>query len=1110
MNTRIVPRTLFLFVVLLTAAAISTGGLAQELTPIVALPNPKIAAAAAEFHSGHYAVENIFKDGCEYATQNKGTDTFIDFDFGKPVMLGAFKHVDRSDITTLTKSKLILSNSPDFKPVLGSVEITHHDKPSGAVFADFKPVQARYVRWRVVAIGGKGHNCVGGSRMAFFEAGRPVSIANAARSDCETIEIAPLQAVVKKNGKRYAQVRATIRHDFLESLEATIQVADGPWRAIKLSTGENTIVLDAPVLKRPGDVAVRLEAGGKTIAQKTVSLVPVRHWTLYYLPHSHVDIGFTHVQTDVMKRQWDHLELAMDLAEKTADYPQGSRFKWNVEVLWAVDSFLKQAPQEKRKRFLDAVRRGVIGIDALYGNELTALCRPEELMRLLDCANRLREQYGLKIDSAMISDVPGYTWGMVPVLAQNGIKYFSVGPNHCHRIGYTLDAWGDKPFYWVGPAGKHKVLFWMDGKGYAWYLYDRGLDEEKIFKYLDKLCAKNYPYDMVQVRYTIGADNGPPDPKLPEFVKAWNAKYEWPKIEISTTSPVMRRFARRYGDKLSEVAGDFTPYWEDGAASTARETARTRVASDRLVQAETLWAMLQANDYPLEDFYRAWRNVLLYNEHTWGAYCSISRPDDPFTKSQWAIKRNFAVEGEKQSKALVDKALGKHETADGTIAAADVYNTSSWPRTDLVLLPAGLKLAGDGVKTCDGQNLRAQRLASGELAVLVEDVPPFAAKRLLFEKKQVDMLSLAANAWASAEDSTFGNAQISLTVDKQSGAITELRSKIVPNLVDAKADMGLNDYRYQAGRKAGNLTGTSSVKITAPDSGPLVATLLIESDAPGCNRLLRRLQVVDGLDRVDISTLLDKKAVRTKESVHLGFAFDVPGGEMHIDTPWAVVRPEIDQLPGSCKNYLTVGRWVDISNKDFGVTWATLDAPLIEVGRVSVDVDGPTGLGGWLQKLEPSNTFFSYVMNNYWETNYKADQGGPTEFRYSIRTHVGSFDAAAATRFGIERSRPMPVVPLDEKQLAAAAPPAASFLRVEPSDVIVTSLKPSRDGKALMLRLFNPGRRAKKATVRWASGPKEMFVSGPDEVPGKAFSGPVELPGQGILTLRCAKRKRGS
>ncbi len=49
------------------------------------------------------------------------------------------------------------------------------------------------------------------------------------------------------------------------------------------------------------------------------------------------------------------------------------------------------------------------------------------------------------IDTAMISDVPGYTWGIVPVLAQSGIRYFSIGPNHCHRIGHTLAEWGDRP-----------------------------------------------------------------------------------------------------------------------------------------------------------------------------------------------------------------------------------------------------------------------------------------------------------------------------------------------------------------------------------------------------------------------------------------------------------------------------------------------------------------------------------------------------------------------------------------------------------------------------------------------------------------------------------------
>ena len=37
----------------------------------------------------------------------------------------------------------------------------------------------------------------------------------------------------------------------------------------------------------------------------------------------------------------------------------------------------------------------------------------------------------------MISDVPGYTWGLVPVLAQSGIKYFSWGPNPNDHLGYA-------------------------------------------------------------------------------------------------------------------------------------------------------------------------------------------------------------------------------------------------------------------------------------------------------------------------------------------------------------------------------------------------------------------------------------------------------------------------------------------------------------------------------------------------------------------------------------------------------------------------------------------------------------------------------------------------
>ena len=84
----------------------------------------------------------------------------------------------------------------------------------------------------------------------------------------------------------------------------------------------------------------------------------------------------------------------MDAARKSATNPPGSRFKWNVEVLWAVDSYLKQATPEKRQQFIDAVKAGQVGLQALYGNELTGLCRPEELLRLLSFAQKLSQLCG--------------------------------------------------------------------------------------------------------------------------------------------------------------------------------------------------------------------------------------------------------------------------------------------------------------------------------------------------------------------------------------------------------------------------------------------------------------------------------------------------------------------------------------------------------------------------------------------------------------------------------------------------------------------------------------------------------------------------------------------
>jgi len=251
--------------------------------------------------------------------------------------------------------------------------------------------------------------------------------------------------LVERSGELYQPVIASVLH-LGEPVEATVTVKGSKPVKQLLKSGYKVIEGFAPLVTKPTLVEVDVKVAGQSIGEQTVTIKPIRKWEVYLLHHSHVDIGYTHVQTEVVRKHWGYFEQVIELARKTADYPPGSRFKWNVEVLWAVDSYLKQATKEKREQFIEAVKKGWMGLDALYGNELTALCRPEELIRLVDYAQKLRRRYDFTINSAMITDVPGYTWGIVPVLAQSGVKYFSVGPNRGHRIGYTLSSWGDKPF----------------------------------------------------------------------------------------------------------------------------------------------------------------------------------------------------------------------------------------------------------------------------------------------------------------------------------------------------------------------------------------------------------------------------------------------------------------------------------------------------------------------------------------------------------------------------------------------------------------------------------------------------------------------------------------
>jgi hypothetical protein len=316
-------------------------------------------------------------------------------------------------------------------------------------------------------------------------------------------------------------------------------------------------------------------------------------------------------------------------------------------------------------------------------------------------------------------------------------------------------------------------------------------------------------------------------------------------------------------------------------------------------------------------------------------------------------------------------------------------------------------------------------------------------------------------------------------------------------LVDAKAATALNDYFYLPGSDLKDLQRNGPPRISVKEKGPLVASLLIESDAPGCKRLLREVRVVDGLDSVEIINTVDKLPVRAKEGVHFGFGFNVPDGTVRMDVGWAAVRPELDQIPAACKNWFSVQRWVDISNDRFGVTWSPVDAPLVEVGGITANLIGSqTNPDVWIQHLQPSQTIYSWVMNNHWHTNYRAEQEGATMFRYAIRPHKG-FAAEDAAKFGTACSQPLIVTP------GWSPTPVKARLELSSDKVVVTALKPSDDGKALIVRLFGASGKTEKVKLAWAKpAPKQVWLSDTSEQPRAKADAAAEVPGWGIVTLR--------
>ncbi|HEY4000764.1 MAG TPA: glycosyl hydrolase-related protein [Candidatus Xenobia bacterium] len=795
---------------------------------------------------------------------------------------------------------------------------------------------------------------------------------------------------------------------------------------------------------------------------------PARQWTVAIVPHEHLDVGFTDYAAKVAELHSQSIDGAMDLLDKTPE------FRWTLDGSWVAQQYL--AGRASSDRFFDHVRAGRLVIPPQQSNQHTGNASWEGLARSLYAEKQMEDAYRLPpAVAAHIVDVPSYTWAYASILHDAGMKYFLAASNSWRAPVMLLGRWAEKsPFYWEGPDGG-RVLMWYSRA----YLQMQSLFaspwrleaiEDSLPVFLQAWTRPDYTAGTVIV-FGTQLENTALDPAQAQVVSEFNRQYRWPHLEFATVAEALGQVEKEWHGPIPVYRGDFGPYWEDGYGSDARYTAVHRENQHRILTAEVLGAALSSvrpelrPDRTLLD--DAWRNELLFDEHTWTLAGSTTQPQHEETEEQLRLKEGRVVRAQQDIDESIQRSWAQLE---GLVPCRQsgvmVFNPLNWTRGGMVEadIPTGMRVMDGGQVVPTevervGQGVRLPGFGGGYQRVRFEarDVPPVGYK--LYEVRPGEVAKTSGRGLENRfYRVTFDRAGVASVVDKGSR-----RNLVVPGgyrfgqylYVTGGDNMPFDSlYRFGAGLRPPHLQVHAAVTTRVSIVGQ---TAVIESHAPNTPWIKTRISLVD--HGVLVSCQLHKLRTLKREAAYIAFPFR--GRQCGYGSQSAWVDPRRDELAGGSREWYVPTTWAAVHDGDATTAVVPLDAPLVCFGDIV--------RGLWPTRfLARSGTIFSWLMNNYWGTNFPTWQGGDFTFRYVV-TSADRWDPAALTRFSVSQLTPLEHDAVVATEGSRAMPEkAGSLMNVDGTDVNLLTWKRAEDGQGTVLRLQECG--GHEAQARISSG----------------------------------------
>ncbi|HSH95247.1 MAG TPA: DUF5054 domain-containing protein [Roseimicrobium sp.] len=143
---------------------------------------------------------------------------------------------------------------------------------------------------------------------------------------------------------------------------------------------------------------------------------------------THLDVGFTALSSAVVRKYMvDFVPAALSLARETREQ-NTDRFVWTTGS-WLIWEYLERSTATRRRAMEMAIAAGDIAWHALPFTVHSELMEPSLFEYGLSLSRRLDERFAKTTIAGKMTDVPGHTRAIVPLLARAGVRFLHIGVN---------------------------------------------------------------------------------------------------------------------------------------------------------------------------------------------------------------------------------------------------------------------------------------------------------------------------------------------------------------------------------------------------------------------------------------------------------------------------------------------------------------------------------------------------------------------------------------------------------------------------------------------------------------------------------------------------------